>query len=179
MRRMLFGILGLGFATAISFAVVLAVGPQLARGSLGRAVRAHVGTTVDLSTFGPFDFTFTPQSSDQPPISQSQAVSTALSHSVGAADSSGNVLTGVSVSAQYGLFTDNKMTSEPAGSDQQTLLYKSIPVWIVTFTGPTVGGPPSLPIQIHGPVVPQTSTASNTEAVIVNATSGAAMLTFD
>lgn len=155
---------------------------QLGWQSTKAVIHSAVGTTVDLSSFAPFDFSFTPQPPGQASVSQEQAVTTALRYSIGAGDLAGNVLPGVTVNAQYGLFTDNKMTSEPNGSDQQTLLYQQVPVWIVTFTGATVGGPGDGPRRAKGgpPRQPETSTTGvNTEAVVINATSGAAMLTFD
>ena len=167
----------------LTTALVVTVGIVQARNpSKADAVQPRVGANLDLSSFAPFDFNFTPRSADGASVSQSEAVATAMRHSAGATASDGDLLSGVTVNAEYGQFTDHKMTSEPAGSDVQTLEYRSVLVWIVTFTGPTVGGlsdGPPRPEPSQTPLPTPSPKIVNTEAVVINATSGAAMVTFD
>lgn len=140
---------------------------------------SSVGQSVDLSSFGPFQIELTPASSQGASVSEQQAVSAAMGHNVGATDASGNLLPSVQVNAQYGLFSDNKVAVEQSGI--QTLLYQDVPAWIVTFSGTSVGGfrdgpalrTPTSQVKQHD------STITNTEAVVINAQTGAVLMTLD
>jgi hypothetical protein len=142
-----------------------------------------VGKAVDLSSLEPFHITLTGQAAQGAAVSQSQAMSIALTHSVGATDANGQLLSGVHVEAQYGLLSQDRMARQ--GSDGiQHLLYRNVPAWVVTFSGPTVGGlaqGPALPkgIARSNAIRSHTSTVVNTEAVVIDAQTGNCLMILD
>lgn len=74
-----------------------------------------VGQQVNLSSLAPFAIRFTPLPAVQSSITQNQAVSVALQNSYATRDSSGQLLAGVQVNAQYGLYSKRQVYGGATG----------------------------------------------------------------
>jgi hypothetical protein len=168
---------GLVGAVSLLSAACITAALHLASVAAQGSTTQAVGSTVDLASFAPFHVDFSPADPPASSISEADAVSAAIPRSIGATDARGDIAGNVIVNAQYGIFTDHEMTMQPAGSSESVLEYQNVGAWIVTFTGPRVGGVPDggaccqLPAGSAG--------NADTEAVVIDSTSGHAILTLD
>ncbi|HEV3312282.1 MAG TPA: hypothetical protein VG815_17355 [Chloroflexota bacterium] len=167
-------------AAALAFAgilIVLAVDSSAKNSSIPLS-RHHV--TADLSAFG---IEFTPSSPSAGAISDQAAVKSALRFSWVHGASDGSLPSGVTVNAWSGIFTDTEYQGvQPPGGPQ--IIYRDMPVWLVTFSGTTVGAPNfgpmgTTPLSNRNAGTRRHDLLVNNETVIVDATTGQALLTLD
>jgi len=172
--------------SAVSILALLAaasVGAHFGAGFVAAASSGHrhavktIRTRDEAVSLAAFGIRFTAVSGAQPAVSQSQAIAAALQQT--AAASNGQLLPGVSVSAQYGLFSDDVLGDrQPSGAF--VLRYQNTPAWIVTFSGPGVNhGPMGGPRQgAQGSGQTPVTGVHHEENVVIDATTGSFMELF-
>jgi hypothetical protein len=135
--------------------------------------RARIHTVVS-STETYYGLQLTPEDAANAKVTEQQAVAEALHYSFGTQGSDGSVAPGVTVNAEYGLFTDTQMTTEDAGG-QQVPQYQAVPAWVITFLGQGVGGGPSSgPIGVRRRPSPvRHATGIPNQTVVIDANTGA------
>jgi hypothetical protein len=106
--------------------------------------------------------TFVQQAAPASAVSEASAIATAEGYEP--ATSSGQLLPGVTVKASYGIWSSGITSLDANGN--QVLTYQKVPVWIVSFSGSgfAVGTP--------------SGAAGHEESVVVNASTGHALISF-